>query len=455
MHTALLLSALALIPTQNTSSRGLNGTQHRVGSTLAEIAGGSHVDFTRPLVQVQEVLEEGIYAMTMDATGTDWQESFLLGVPSNPLDSAPLLVSFHRYSASERDTYLHTNLFEEAMERGWYVLAPLGAHELNYGVPYAQENIRVVIDWISEIARIDPQRIYGIGFSMGGGCALNFAANHLDPDQAMFAAVVNHTGTVSLRDIWHRATDTSVLEHPLMFGGSPYQHPFAYQQASTIELTPWSGVNKQTDLARNLSHVPVQTWCSPSDPLDHLVRQTRALLRHLMSFGADVYPNEERGNSHAWETLDEVSALDFLEAQRLELPTEGTHSLLATHDGRWLHFDIEQVQGNSFSSLRWHANQGSNILYLDGLANIERLRVRTPDLGLSTTETLRLILGTNAGRHAGSEGTTRLILDGYDVAPRAVLREGRPAQYEWNPERGELSLEEDDAANLPLWIIVP
>jgi hypothetical protein len=240
-----------------------------------------------------------------------------------------------------------------------------------------------------------------------------------------------------------------------MFGGSPYQHPFAYQQASTIELTPWSGVNKQTDLARNLGHIPVQTWCSPSDPLDHLVRQTRALLRHLMSFGADVYPNEERGNSHVWETLDEVSALDFLEAQRLELPTEGTHSLLATHDGRWLHFDIKQVQGNSFSSLRWHANQGSNILYLDGLANIERLRVRTADLGLSTTETLRLILGTQAGRWTGSESTTRLILDGYEVAPRAVLREGRPAQYEWNPERGELSLEESDAENLPLWVIVP
>jgi hypothetical protein len=174
-----------------------------------------------------------------------------------------------------------------------------------------------------------------------------------------------------------------------------------------------------------------------------------------MSLGADVYPNEERGNAHVWETLDEVRALDFLEAQRLELPTEGTHSLLATHDGRWLHFDIEQVQGGYFSSLRWHADQHSNLFYLDELANIERLRVRTPDLGLSTTEPLRLILGTQAGRWAGSESTTRLILDGYEVAPRAVLREGRPAQYEWNPERGELSLEESDAANLPLWVIVP
>ena len=454
MHTALLLSAIALLPSQDTSTRSQTNTRPS-GTTLAEIAGGSHVNFTSPLVQVQEVLDDGIYSMVMDATGTEWQESFLLGVPSNPLDPAPLLVSFHRYSASERDTFVNTNLFEEAMERGWYVLAPLGAHELNYGVPYAQENIRVVIDWVSELARIDQERIYGIGFSMGGGCALNFAATNLDPDHAMFAAVVNHTGTVSIRDLWHRATDISVLEHPLMFNGSPYEQPFAYQRASTIELTPWSGVNQQTDLARNLGHVPVQTWCSTTDPLQHLVRQTRALLRHLMRFGADVNPNESRGNLHRWETLNEIEALDFLEAQRLELPTEGTHSLLATHDGRWLHFDIEQVQGGHFSSLRWHANQESNLLYLDGLANIKRLRVRTPDLELSTDETLRLVLGEQAGPRAGTEGTTRLVLDGYEVAPRAVLREGRPAAYEWNPQRGELSLEESDAANLPLWVIIP
>jgi len=455
MHSALLLSALALLPTQNAPSRGLDGESLRTGATLAEVVGGAHANYNGPEVQVNEVLGQGIYSMTMDATGTDWQERFIVGVPPTPLDAAPLLVSFHRYSASERDTLLHTDLFEEAMERGWYVLAPLGAHELNYGVPYAQENIRVVIDWLSEVVRIDPQRIYGIGFSMGGGCALNFAATQLDPNRAMFAAVVNHTGTVSIRDLWHRAIDTSVLEHPLMFDGSPYESPFAYQQASTIELTPWSWIDERTDLARNLGHVPVQTWCSSDDPLTHLVRQTRALLRHLLRFGGDIDANEEHGRQHEWGTLDEVAALDFLEGHRLTLPAEGTHSLLATHDGRWLHFDIEQVKSGGFSALRWHSDSNSNLFFLDGLCNLEQLRVGTQDLGLSTEEPLRLILGPQEGRKPDLEGTTRLILDGYDMAPRAVLREGKPASYQWNPERGELTLEEDDATNLPLWVIVP
>jgi len=455
MHSALLLSALTLLSPQDAPTRGLNGEALGQGQTLAQVLGGAHSSFDGPSVRVDEVLGQGVYALTMESTGTDWEERFIVGVPSDPIDPAPLLVCFHQYSATERDTYVHTNLFDEAMSRGWYVVAPLGAHQVNCGISYSQQNIRVVIDWLSEVVRIDRGRVYGIGFSMGGGCALNFAARHLDPDRAMFAAVVNHTGTVSLRDIWHRAQDTSVLEHPLMFGGSPYERPFAYQQASTIEMTPWSGIDERSDLARNLGHVPVQTWCTPQDPLSHLVRQTRALLRHLMRFQGDVDCHEERGSQHTWDTLDEVQALDFLEAKRLVLPTEGTHSVLAIHDGRWLHFDLEQAVTGGFSSWRWHADSTSNLLFLDGLCNIEELRVRTQDLGLTPQKTLRLILGKQRGRTAHSQRTTRLVLDGFDAAPRAVLREGKPARFEFDPERGELTLQEQDAANLPLYVIVP
>lgn len=455
MHSALLLSAFALLSPQDVPTRGLEGEALPAGQSLAAVLGGGHSDFGGPSVRVNELLGQGVYSLTMEATGTDWEESFLVGVPANPIDPAPLLVTFHQYSASERDTYVHTDLFSEAMDRGWYVLAPLGAHQVNCGVAYAQDNIRVVIDWLGEVVRLDPTRIYGIGFSMGGGNALNFAARNQDPDRVMFAAVVNHTGTVSIRDVWHRAQDTSILEHPLMFGGSPYQNPFEYAQASTIEMTPFSGIDERTDLARNLGHVPVQTWCTPGDPLQHLVRQTRALLRHLLRFGGEIDPNEERGSRHTWDTLDEIAALDFLADQRLALPTTGTHSMLALHDGRWLHFDLEQAKSGAFSSWRWYCDARSNLLFLDGLCNIVELRVRTQDLGLAPTETLRLILGRQQGRTARSEHTTRLVLTGYDAAPRTVLREGRPAPFTWNPERGELSIEERDAANLPLWVIVP
>ncbi len=147
--------------------------------------------------------------------------------------------------------------------------------------------------------------------------------------------------------------------------------------------------------------------------------------------------------------------MDFLQPKRLVLPTQGTHSVPAIHDGRWLHFDLEQAVSGGFSSWRWHADSNSNLLFLDGLCNIEELRVRTRDLGLMPLNTLRLILGKQRGRTPNAQRTTRLVLDGFDAAPRAVLREGKPARFEFDPERGELTLVEQDAANLPLYVIVP
>ena len=49
-------------------------------------------------------LEGNIYSLRITGTGTGWDEDFLLGIPPEPLEPAPLLVLFHQYSVSERDT---------------------------------------------------------------------------------------------------------------------------------------------------------------------------------------------------------------------------------------------------------------------------------------------------------------------------------------------------------------
>ena len=143
----------------------------------------------------------GVYSISFNDTGTGWQESFLLAVPRNPLPSPPLLVMFHGYSTSENSCLTQTPLMKMAMERGWYVVAPLGAHQMNYGVPYSQANIEFVLDWVLHTLPIDTDRIYGIGFSMGGGGVSSYAARHLDPDHARFAA---RGGLLARRALRHR-----------------------------------------------------------------------------------------------------------------------------------------------------------------------------------------------------------------------------------------------------------
>ena len=57
---------------------------------------------------------------------------------------------------------------------------------------------------------------------MGGGAALSYAARHRDPERGAFAAVVNHTGTISLRNTYHNVSPDQqglmhgMLIHPLL-----------------------------------------------------------------------------------------------------------------------------------------------------------------------------------------------------------------------------------------------
>jgi len=113
-----------------------------------------------------------------------------------------MLVIFHRYGVSHWDGFLHTDFYAEGRKRGWHVVGMLGAAQVNFASPESQQNTRVVLDWMLANYNVDRARIYGVGFSMGGGSATSYAARHLDPAGSMFAALVDHTGSVSLQDTY-------------------------------------------------------------------------------------------------------------------------------------------------------------------------------------------------------------------------------------------------------------
>jgi len=68
-------------------------------------------------------------------------------------------------------------------------VAPRGIYKENFGAPLPQDQQQQVIDWVLAHYPIDRDRIYGIGFSMGGGGVASYAARHLDRTGAMFAAM--------------------------------------------------------------------------------------------------------------------------------------------------------------------------------------------------------------------------------------------------------------------------
>lgn len=381
-------------------------------------------------------------------TGSGSVELATLQIENVPPNApAPLLVAFHQFSTSHLDIFANTTFPEEAAARGWYLLAPLSGSQAHFSSLDSQINTEYAIDWVRDHFLVDDERIYGVGFSMGGGGVTNYAARHLDPSRAMFAAIANHTGVVSLAHSYEARPEGRPL-FEAVFGGSPAQVPFAYQRSSVIDLDPINGLLLPgVDLARNLTHVPIYGIYASMDPLVHLVEQNAALDQHMQSLGAPYAQTVVDRDTHTWINMNETEACDFLAPHTLTLPTQA--STLADHDGRYFHFEVVQEAPDAFTPFDWSVDTGGNRLDLAGTENLAELVVRTLDTGLDPSAPLEVAIGT-----ADGSGDV-VILQGYAQAPLQVLRDGLGgASWSWDGGTSSLRLEELDGAG-HVWTVLP
>jgi pimeloyl-ACP methyl ester carboxylesterase len=440
----------------NLSPRQLRALQQRLnlgGGANSPTLGGGFTTGVGPQVQVSGSPVPGVWQIVLGDPGTGWEESVLLGVPTTPLvPNTPLLVMFHGNDISEWDCYVNTPLFQDALDRGWYVLAPLGAHQVNWGIPYAQQNIEYALTLFTDLLPIDPTRIYGIGFSMGGGTMMSYAARHQDLNRPRFAALVNHTGSTSVAHVYGSVANTFVLDHPLMFNGPPSNDPFLYSQASVFDLETGSlAVDPATDLARNLGHVPVLNQHADFDPLGYLVEQTQSIHAWLSAIpGMETFLLTPPHSVHSWTTIDEPTALNYLQSKALQTPAEGQHRLLADREGGWFHFYVYQDAPGAFTPLRWTMNSVTNTLVLDETENLARVVVDTLSIGLNTEVNVDLVMQSADG---GTEVTT---LTGYELQPQEVLRDGVPTtSWSWDPVGETVTLTETDPGAGVTWRVRP
>ncbi|MBI5364796.1 MAG: hypothetical protein HZA53_16590 [Planctomycetes bacterium] len=405
----------------------------------------------------------GLYTIVLNNTGSGWQETFLLQVPlTQPVTPAPLLVCFHKFGVSQNDILNRTTFFQEAQARSWFCIAPLGAAQVNFSSLESQINVRAALDYVTAGFAIDPARIYGVGFSMGGGAVTSYAARHLDPNGSMFAAIANHTGGIALPHTYANEPDDADLDDNVpnfgdnlevpdildfWYGGAPSMNRYAYLRCSMMDLDPLTGaVAAGTDMSRNLAHVPVLDWLAAGDPLVYLYEQTDEFHKHIQHQNTQNTLVIAPGTVHSWNTLDETAVCNWLSQFTLQLPTEG--SLLADDDGTWLRFQVAQDAGGDFTPFTWKSIAATNRFELTATRNLRRLTVDTQGLGLTTASTLTLQLST-----ADATGD-ELLLTGFTQAPSAILRDGQPASGVHDPVLHTLRLVETDAAT-HAWTVVP
>jgi pimeloyl-ACP methyl ester carboxylesterase len=430
--------------------RDLSGQVIGSEEDLDVALGGSFSAPFGPNITAVPTGDPRIWDLTFHRMGSGWEESVLIGIPTSHANPAPLLVAFHSYGHTPADILQNTTYFDEALNRGWFVVAPLGAHKFHFNVDYALENIRDVLDWFATIKPVDPDRIYGVGFSMGGGTALTYAARNLDPGHARFAAVVNHTGAASIRGVFDNSIDTSLLENSQMFGGTPTDFPNAYAAASTVDIDfVTARVNPSNDLARNLTHTSVTHWAVAGDPIGYLVDQVRIVHGQLYGRGTQSRMIIAIGNQHDWSTLNETAVLDLLATKQYANPEVGkVHRTLVTNNGFWFHFQVRQHTPGEFTPLRWFVDTPTNRLFVDRARNLKSIGFRPGSLGLDPAADLEVVVANTDGQ------SLELIVEGYALPPASVRRNGSSAaNWTWDASAHTVTLYEASASGYPSWTI--
>ncbi len=324
-------------------------------------------------------------------TGTGIGEIFKYQIPGN-YDAGgapvPMVICYHGFGSSAASVALQTTLDEESNARGWFYMSPTGLDDQLYGSDPSQQNTEAAVQFMLDNFAIDPDRIYMVGFSMGGGVCANFTARRRDPDGIMIAALGVVSGTFDWSLTWV-TSDTAIkalLENPFNFGGTPFQFPFAYQASSSLYFSmgsypPLPGVLEfGRSMALNLGPVPTYVTWDLDDTLPEVVSEEPVFQGVLAALGGTLVSKPITGTpvpKHSWAVLDETDLFDFFDgkvAQRYPAVIEA----LAEKDKTVGWIDVAQAATGDFTRLDAMAVPGSLSASTSGVTNARRL---TLDLG--------------------------------------------------------------------------
>jgi len=391
--------------------------------------------------------------------GDGWPEYYewVEPVPA-PTQPVPLLVVFHKFGTSQLDMTVNTGFPQEAGNQVWYAVSPLAANTQHFASLPSQVHMEaVLLDMLNRFPLIDRTRIYGVGFSMGGGSVTNYAARHLDPAKPMLAATIAMSGGFALKHTYY--ADPGARQYlDFWFGtNSPGSaDPFKMARSSVVNFDPISSqVYPGEDLARNLTHVPLQILRAADEKIAYQPQECDVLAAHMQSLGAVVGTNFDYqfvpfgvdAYDHRWSMMDDHWACEWLKTKTLTLPTSA--STLADRDDVYFHFFVEQDAPNAFTPFQWTLDVPNNALHLSATANLRRLTVDTLGAGLNPTQPIVLDVSTADGL------SDEVVFTSVPAVPTGVTRDGSAtSSWSYNSTTHEVTLIETDG--LPHnWRIAP
>jgi len=362
---------------------------------------------------------------------------FPLNTQGHPKAGA-LVIAFHSYGVSEKDIWINTDIAQLCAERGWALIAPYGMVDTHYGNVQSQESLTKVLNVVRKYFKFDEERVYAVGFSMGGGAALSYSMRHLSDSRVQVAAVVNHTGTQDLVDVYQSGSFAvkAMLSDEEHFGGAPVgaDAAFPYLRVSPSRIVLGNNDPNNTPL-RNLGHIPIYTFLNLDDPQTKLISHNQVVTSYLQGLGHPVtLVTANKGAVHNWSTLDMNAAFRWLERKRLpKEPT--TMQVFADREIEYLATQVRAKQALRQARYDLTASQGTNALDVLNTRYLDTLFVDLERLGLSAD--VPLMVSWSSIDDLGDE----LVLPGYPAPPASVLRDGlADGNWSHDPITAELTL---------------
>lgn len=332
-------------------------------------------------------------------TGSELAEPFEYQLPTTYDPDGPpipLVIGYHGYGSSAKSVALQSTLDEECEVRGWAYLSPTGGDDQLFGSWLVQKNVNATIRFMLDNFNIDPDRIYMVGFSMGGGIAFNFAARNRDPDGIMIAAVGSVAGSFDWTMEYDQGSPglQSLMEHPYNFGGPPGQFPFSYQLASAMVFDPatWPPVSSaQVDpdlsMGSNLQPFGVYMTYDQADWTQLPQAQNGKVWNFVKNLGGSSLRRVQSGTvnpqtgfpaPHSWYVLDEVELFDFF-ALHTANRTPGTFEGQVFRDTAVSWARVTQNATTRFTFLHGDAQPAAGSVTLDEVSNANRVTLNGSD----------------------------------------------------------------------------
>ena len=129
--------------------------------------------------QSQMAVKEDTVSFIIDSHGDNIYGRFMLPALQNETDRAPAAVMLHGYPGLEQNMDMPPALRRGGIATLYFSYRGVWGSHGYYSLSHLIEDTFTVVNWIRENAeqyRIDPERIYLVGHSMGGFTALNAIA---------------------------------------------------------------------------------------------------------------------------------------------------------------------------------------------------------------------------------------------------------------------------------------